>query len=263
MSKLLFEKIEEYTKNDVVVAFSGGVDSSLLLKLACDSAHKNGTTVYAVTVQTMLHPKGDLKIAEHVAREAGARHQILKIDELRETGIERNPIDRCYRCKKGIFQKIREFAEGHGITVILEGTNEDDLHQYRPGIRALGELGIISPLAECGLHKKEIRALASELGISVAERAASPCLATRLPYGAEITYELLRKIDAGETFIRELGFYNVRLRVHGDVVRIEVDQEEILRLIKERDQIIRYLKQLGFVYVTVDLEGFRSGSMDV
>lgn len=260
---LLADKIRTYTKQDVIIAFSGGADSSLLLKLACDAARANGTQVYAVTVQTMLHPKSDLAVAGRVAKETGAVHKILKIDELRETGIEKNPTDRCYRCKKGIFLKVQQLANELGIGVILEGTNEDDLHQYRPGIRALQELGIISPLAECGITKKEIRQLAKELGISVAERPASPCLATRLPYGTRITYDILEKIEAGEVYIRSLGCYNVRLRVHGETARIEVDSGDMIKLVEQREAVVRYLKTLGFVYCTVDLEGFRSGSMDI
>lgn len=261
--KLLEDRIDEYAKEDVIVAFSGGADSSLLLKLACDAARQNETKVYAVTVQTMLHPKSDLAAAGRVAKETGAVHKILKIDELRETGIEKNPADRCYRCKKGIFLKIRQLAKELGVSVILEGTNEDDLHQYRPGIRALKELEIISPLAECGINKAEIRQLAKDLGLSVAERPASPCLATRLPYGTRITYDILEKIEAGEDYIRSLGCYNVRLRVHGDTVRIEVDSKDILKLVEQRESVTRYIKNLGFLYCTVDLEGFRSGSMDI
>lgn len=262
MNKLLIEKMREYTEQDIAVAFSGGADSALLLHLACEYARENGTMVYAVTAKTRLHPAGDLKIAAKVAEEAGAVHKIIEIDELKETGIENNPIDRCYRCKKGIFQKICAFAEAHGITVILDGTNADDLNEYRPGIRALRELGIISPLAECNLGKREIRELAEEYGISVAKRPASPCLATRLPYGEKITYEVLRRIDAGESYLRSKGFYNVRLRVHGDIARIEVDPEDITKLVNMRTEIIAYLKEQGFLYVTADLEGFRSGSMD-
>lgn len=261
--ELLKDSIRQYTKENVMVAFSGGVDSSLLLKLACDSAEANGTKVYAVTVKTMLHPVSDLEAASQVAAETGAIHQVIEIDELLETGIEHNPADRCYRCKKGIFNKIREQAAELGVPYILEGTNEDDLHQYRPGIRALKELGIISPLADNGLIKAEIRAIAAKLGISAANRPASPCLATRLPYGAHLTYELLSRIEAGEAYLRGAGYYNVRLRVHGDIARIEVDDQDIEKITGQRKEIISHMKELGFSYVTVDLEGFRSGSMDM
>lgn len=261
--ELLKKRIDEYTKEHVMLAFSGGVDSGLLLRLLCDSAGTRGTNVYAVTVKTTLHPKGDIDIARKVAAETGAIHQVIEIDELEETKIEHNPTDRCYRCKKGIFQKIKSRAEELGIQYIIEGTNEDDLHEYRPGIKALKELGIISPLADLKVTKKEVRSMASALSISVAERPVSPCLATRLPYGAHITYELLSRIEAGEAALREAGYYNVRLRVHGDILRIEVDSKDIERLVKQRKEITERMKKLGFLYITVDLEGFRSGSMDI
>lgn len=282
-------------KGNIIVAFSGGVDSALLLKLACEagglvlqntkelacekncipeeSAHKkeignagtNHRLVYAVTVETKLHPAGDTEAAVRLAKEFGAVHKMLKLDELKEAGIENNPVNRCYLCKKSIFSKIKELAETLNVNCILEGTNEDDLHQYRPGIKALQELGIISPLAECGLTKAEIRIFAERHGISVANKPSMPCLATRLPYGAEIHYELLQKIDEGERYLRGLGFYNVRLRVYdvtGGLVRIEVDEQDLEKLLFCRKEIVQKIKRLGFTYVTVDLEGFRTGSMD-
>lgn len=255
--------LDRWAREDIAVAFSGGVDSSLLLRLACDAAKEYGTKVYAVTVVTKLHPGSDLKTAERVAQEMGAAHQVLETDELEEAGIEDNPPDRCYRCKRSIFRKIKSRAEMLGVRYILEGTNEDDLHEYRPGIQALRELEIISPLAECGITKEEVRALAAARGVSVAERPASPCLATRLPYGTHITCDKLRMIEEGEALIREMGFYNVRLRLHGDIARIEVDEEDIPRLVRCGKEITEQLKKLGFTYITVDLEGFRSGSMDI
>ncbi len=254
-------------KGSIIVAFSGGVDSALLVKLACEAAKEssNASPVYAVTVRTKLHPAGDLETAARLADEMGAIHKILQIDELSETGIENNPVNRCYLCKKGIFQKIIELAQKLGAGFVLEGTNADDLHEYRPGLKALKELGIISPLAACGLTKAEIRQLAEQLGISVANRPSSPCLATRLPYGTAISYGLLQRIDEGENYLRGLGFYNVRLRVYdaaGGLVRIEVDVEDLPKVISYRKEIAERIKKLGFTYVTLDLEGFRSGSMD-
>ena len=290
-------KMRRYTAEGAVVAFSGGVDSALLLKLACMAAGAD-KRVYAVTVQTKLHPSGDLEAAKRSAVEAGAIHKVLQIDELAESGIEDNPLDRCYLCKREIFRKIKSLAEELGIGCVLEGTNADDLHQYRPGIGALRELQIISPLCECDMTKAEIRELAEYLGISAANRPSSPCLATRLPYGTRISYELLEKIDEGERYLHELGFYNVRLRVHelpplpdsgrmdgsgigtgkkpvhtggketgkgeqGELLaRIEVDREDIPKLLDRREEIVEMIKKLGFERVTADLEGFRSGSMD-
>lgn len=259
----LNDMMETLTKENIMIAFSGGVDSSLLLQMACLYAKQNMTLVYAVTVSTKLHPHGDVEIARRVAEETGAIHKVIEIDELQETGIENNPKNRCYLCKKGIFTKITELAKELGVHVILEGTNEDDLHVYRPGIQALKELGIKSPLAECGITKAQIREMAKEKGISVANRPSMPCLATRLPYGDAISYELLAQIDKGEQYLRSFGFYNVRLRVHGTITRIEVDQKDIPDLLEHREEIITELKKLGFIYITVDLEGFRSGSMDL
>lgn len=146
--------------------------------------------------------------------------------------------------------------------MIMDGTNEDDLHVYRPGLRALKELGIISPLAEEKVTKAEVRELAEEYGLSVASKPAMPCLATRFPYGTDLTYEKLEKVEKGEAFIRKLGLYNLRLRVHGGIARVEVDEQEIAKILQHREEIVRYLRQLGYSYITLDLEGFRSGSMD-
>lgn len=280
----LQKKMEGYVSKGVVIAFSGGVDSALLLKMACIVAekmaketsfpfalsHGGKNAVYAVTVQTKLHPIGELETAKLTAAEFGAMHKVLQIDELEESDIKTNPVNRCYLCKRSIFRKIKELAEELGAECILEGTNEDDLHQYRPGILALKELQIISPLAESGLTKAEIRKLAEYLGVSAAKRPSMPCLTTRFPYGTMLSYELLARVDEGERYLRELGFYNVRLRAHqltgivGEewLARIEVDREDIPKLIDCRAELTGKIKELGFSRVTVDLEGFRSGSMD-
>lgn len=290
--RALREKVSGCAPGGIAVAFSGGVDSALLLKLACMASGEEGT-VYAVTVQTKLHPAGDLEAAERTAAEFGAVHRVLQMDELAGSGLENNPVDRCYRCKRGIFLKIKELAGELGAECVVEGTNADDLLQYRPGIRAIRELGIRSPLAECGLTKTEIRRLAEHLGISAAKRPSAPCLATRLPYGTRIDYGLLARIDEGEQYLRGLGFYNVRLRVHelaepvsrkaeeqdskeeaGDdpekkvsgqrwLARIEVDPADLGKLLESGEELVEKIKALGFARVTADLEGFRSGSMDV
>lgn len=255
--------MEEYGRQDVCLAFSGGVDSSLLLKLAADSAAAHGTTVYAVTFDSRLHPACDLENAKKVAAELGGVHVVVTVDELEMEEIRSNPPDRCYLCKKQLFGKLLEFAAEKQISLTMEGTNEDDLHVYRPGIRAVRELGVKSPLAEAGLTKAEVKALAAEYGISAASRPSTPCMATRLPYGAELSYEVLKQIEEGEAVLRELIGGNVRLRLHGDVARIETDGENLEKAVALRSQLISRLKALGFVYITLDLEGFRSGSMDV
>ncbi len=261
--KALLSHIKDLMSEDCLLAFSGGVDSSLLLKLCCDAAGSTGRKVYAVTFHTKLHPQGDLKIARKVAQETGASHLVLYIDELEEAGIRFNPVDRCYLCKKSLFQKLVRKAEELNIRTIIDGTNEDDLHVYRPGIRALKELGISSPLAMLGINKKEVRKLAAEYGLSVADRPGAPCMATRFPYGTELNYDLIGKVEKGEDFLRELGFYNVRLRVHGNIARIETDECSMPDLLGKKGIVIPELKKYGFDYITMDLDGFRSGSMDI
>lgn len=260
--KKLKEILREYTKSHVCLAFSGGTDSSLLLRMTADAAKENKTKVYAVTFNTVLHPSCDLEIAGKVAEEVGVEHEVLFIDELADPAICRNPVNRCYLCKKMLFEKLCAFAEKTGAPVIMEGTNEDDLHVYRPGLQAVKELGVKSPLAEAGLTKEEVRLLARNLGISVADRPASPCLATRLPYGAALETGLLRRIEAGEQYLNTLGFSAVRLRIHGDIARIEVPAKDFPSILTQYTEIVSHLKKLGFLYVTLDLQGFRSGSMD-
>lgn len=254
--------MNQNASQDVIVAFSGGVDSSLILKLAVTAAREKGTKVYAVTFQTRLHPMGELDHTARVAKEAGAEHMIIESDELSYAGIANNPEDRCYRCKKYLFSQLLQLAGELGTTIIYEGSNEDDMNVYRPGFKAVKELGVISPLASAGMTKKEIRAMAAELGLSVADRPSAPCLATRFPYGTPIDYGLLAKADEAEQYIRSLGGQNIRLRIHGDIVRLEVDVEDFSIVLNNREEIIQKLKAAGFIYITLDLEGFRSGSMD-
>ncbi|WP_312648272.1 ATP-dependent sacrificial sulfur transferase LarE [Aminipila sp.] len=255
--------MDEYADRDVMVAFSGGVDSSLLLKMACDSANKKGNKVYAVTLHTMLHPLKELENAQKVAKEVGAIHYIIQVNELQNAGILQNPPDRCYRCKKYLFEEVRKKAYELHVDTIMDGTNEDDLHVYRPGIRAIQELGIVSPLAKSGVTKGEVRQFAAEYGISASDRPSAPCLATRFPYGTVLSHEKMNMVEKGELFIKSLGIYNIRLRVHSDIVRIEVDAQDMNKILTHREEIITYLKTLGYVYITIDLEGFRSGSMDI
>lgn len=262
--KALLAQMEQLAGHDICLAFSGGVDSSLLLKLAVDAAAAHGTNVYAVTFQTRLHPPCDLETATRVAKEVGAIHEVMYVDELEQEAIRRNPENRCYLCKHHLFGKLLEFAHDHGITQVLDGTNEDDLHVYRPGLKALREYGVISPLAACHVTKPEVKALAAEYGVSVAHRPSTPCMATRLPYGAEINYDVLDRIAEGEAWLHGLfgAEENLRLRVHGDIVRLEIAPARMMEVLEKREEITEYLKKLGFLYLTLDLEGFRSGSMD-
>lgn len=261
--EMLQARMRELVSEDICLAFSGGVDSSLLLKVAADAAAETGKKVYAVTFDSRLHPSCDLRIARQVAGELGGIHQVMEVDELEQEEIRMNPVNRCYLCKRHLFMTLKKLAGEKGIRRILDGTNEDDMHVYRPGIRALKELGIISPLAELHITKEAVKGMASEYGISVASRPSTPCMATRLPYNTRIDYDVLDRIAQGEAYLRDALPGNVRLRLHGGIARLEVDNEAFARLLDRRADVVRRLKGLGFTYVTLDLEGFRSGSMDV
>lgn len=265
MGKLeqLKDYISSLIEDGVCVAFSGGVDSSLILKIACDEAKRKGCSVYAVTFDTRLHPTSDMKMAKEIAEEMGAIYKVIQIDEFSDPEIYYNPYDRCYRCKKLLFNSLRSFAEANSLNYIVDGTNYDDLSEYRPGIRALSELNIKSPLAELSIEKKEVRKMAGDLNIKSSNRPSAPCLATRLPYGAKLDWEVLKKIELGEEHLKSMGFEIIRLRLHGEVLRIETDKKFLMQILERRDEIIKYLKSLGFVYITMDMEGFRSGSMDL
>lgn len=259
----LKKQMEAYGKEDVCVAFSGGVDSSLLLVMACEAAKKTGKKVYAITMDTVLHPKADLAIAKKVLSGTQAEHHVVTLNELTIPEIQNNPFNRCYLCKKELFRSIQEFARKKNVSIIMEGTNEDDLHVYRPGIQAIRELGIKSPLAWCGMTKADVRALASAYGIPVANRPSAPCLATRLPYGTRIDFNLLKRIEKAEEKMKQLVTGNVRIRVHGDILRLETDVQAMPMLLEKREKVISCLKEVGCPYITLDLDGFRSGSMDI
>lgn len=259
----LENEIYNLVEGGMCIAFSGGVDSSLILKIACEAGKKQNKNVHAVTLETKLHPISDVTVSSKVAGEMGAIHNIIEINEFENKEILNNPVDRCYQCKKSLFVILLDFAKQNNLKYVVDGTNADDLNAYRPGIKALNELGVISPLAKLGISKSEVREMAEKLNISVASRPSAPCMATRLPYNTEINFELLENIEKGEEFIKSLGFQVVRLRVHNEIVRIEVEKNNLSMLIEKGEEIINYLKNLGFIYITLDLEGFRSGSMDV
>ena len=266
-NKQNLDKLKQVMENNIsdgiCIAFSGGVDSSLLLKIACDTGTKMNHSVLAVTFETKLHPHGDLDEAKALAESFGAVHKVIAVDEFADPEIMFNPVDRCYRCKNLLFKTLIDTARKEGYHYLMDGSNYDDLNAYRPGMKALKELGIHSPLLELKITKKEIRSLSSGLGIITSNKPSAPCLATRLPYGAVLDFDLLERIDLGEKFIKNLGFYNVRLRAHKDIIRIEIDKEDFLRFMECREAVLHHLKELGFLYITLDLEGFRSGSMDI
>lgn len=258
--KLYFEK---NAKKGICIAYSGGVDSTLLLKSAVEAASSQECRVLAVILETKLHPHSDIMLAMTRAKELHAIPVVIPIDEFQEPEIMNNPIDRCYLCKRLLFSKLKEFAVKKGCVFVCDGTNKDDAKEYRPGMKALKELDIHSPLLELGITKAEVRSISAALGLSTAAVPSTPCLATRLPYNTRLDVVLLRRIHAGEEWLRSLGFYNVRLRFHEPVLRIEIDCSDFKLLLDHREKIIKKMKTLGFVYITLDLEGFRSGSMDV
>lgn len=257
--------LEQFTSKGVGLAFSGGVDSSLILAVLAQMREQNNFKLTALTMNSVLQSKVETSEAERLAAEYGVEHKIFKFNPLEIIQVKNNRIDRCYWCKHGIFSRFVEYASKHGLQYILDGTNADDLNIYRPGRKAIRELGIISPLAEMGINKKQIRQLADELNLSVATKPAAPCLATRFEYGTFLTAEKLQRIYEGEelvkSFLPELS--NIRLRQHDNIARIEIPIDYIPEFAKFHQQITKALKSLGFDYVTLDLEGFRSGSMDV
>ena len=241
------------------VAFSSGVDSTFLLRVAHEEL---GDRVVAVTIRSCSFPKRELDEATAFCRAEGVSHEIVDSDELNVAGFVENPPDRCYHCKKAIFGKIIELAQANGLTAVLEGSNIDDDGDYRPGRRAIRELGVRSPLHDAGLTKVEIRELSKKMGLPTADKPSFACLASRFPYGEEITVDRLARVERAERFLLDLGFGQVRVRSHGDLARIELCAADIPKAIAQRKKIHDSLKSFGFGYVALDLQGYRTGSLN-
>ncbi len=245
----------------LLVAYSGGLDSSFLLWAA---SMVLGQRVVAVTAVSELHAHEEYEGAREYAGLLGVRHLVIETSELDDHRFAANPPERCYICKKGLCERLLELARRHELRWVADGTHSDDSADYRPGERALRELGIRSPLREAGLAKGEIRLLARDNGVPSWNKPAQPCLATRFPYGTPITRDNLEKVRRAERILQRLGFSRCRVRFHGTIARIEVPPDEFHHLIETpaADAVVREIKALGFHYVTLDLQGYRSGSMD-
>lgn len=264
LEKSKIDSLKDYIKNlgNVVVAYSGGVDSNLLLKVAKDTL---GDNVIAVTVHAPVHSDREIKEAIEYTKKYGVKHIVLKIDDLELEELVENGSQRCYYCKKYIFTQIKQIARENNIENVVDGTNLDDLGDYRPGLKALEELSIISPLKECGFSKSEIRDFSYDLKLETYNKPAFACLASRVPYGTKITVEKLRAIEESENYLIELGFKQFRVRMHDEIARVEVDKKEIEKFFvgNTMEKVDNRLKELGFNYVTLDMSGYKMGSMNV
>jgi uncharacterized protein len=245
----------------VVVAYSGGVDSTLLVAAAVDVL---GDGVLAVTAHSATYPRSEAADASRIVSSLGARHRVIETKELSDPRFSSNPPDRCYHCKSELFSRLLDVAREEGLEAVLEGSNADDRGDHRPGLRAVAELGIRSPYIEADLGKDDIRAIARELGLPNWNKPAMACLASRIPYGERITAGRLGRVERAEEALRGLDLLQVRVRDHGTVARIEVGPPDIERLLDAglRERVIAALKRAGYAYVALDLEGYRTGAMN-
>ena len=245
----------------VAIAYSGGVDSNFLLKVAKDTL---GDKVIAVTLHAMMHSDREIEEAINYAKEFQVNHIVVNIDNFKVEKFIENNIDRCYHCKREVFNTVKEVAKKHNIKYVLDGTNLDDLGDFRPGLKALEELSIISPLKESKLTKEDIRILSKKMNLNTYNKPAFACLATRIPYGTKITKDLLKKIEKSEEYLVSIGFKQFRVRAHNDIARIEVGKNEIHKFFNKDllNKTDKKLKEIGFKYVTLDMAGYEMGSMN-
>lgn len=247
--------------DSLLVAFSGGADSAYLAWAAHQAL---GERALAITALSASFSEHDRRESERFAAATGIRHEIIRTEEFANPLYVANNADRCYHCKDELFDKMEAFARTRNFSVIAYGINADDTHEFRPGHRAAAQHKVLAPLLDAGLRKNEIRELSRLACLSTWDRPAAACLSSRVAYGTAVTPELLARIEAGETFLRKLGFRQFRLRVHGELARIEIAREELDRALNVElvQQISAHLKGLGFIYVTLDLEGYRTGSLN-
>jgi pyridinium-3,5-biscarboxylic acid mononucleotide sulfurtransferase len=245
----------------LAIAFSGGVDSTFLLKVAHDVL---GDTAIAVTARSSTYPEREYREAVDFVNKIGVKQVVIVSEELDIEGFSSNPVNRCYFCKKELFTKVLDIAREQGIRYVADGSNVDDLGDYRPGMAATKELNVVSPLKQAGMTKEDIRILSKEMGLPTWDKQAFACLSSRFPYGQEITREKLEMVDKAEQMLMDLGFRQLRVRHHGDIARIEVSAAERVKFFDEQlmDKIYDEFKKIGFKYVALDLKGYRTGSMN-
>ena len=242
-----------------VIAFSGGVDSTLLAMIAGEALEKR---VLLVTASSSTYPLSELEEAAALAKTLGLPHRIIESEETDIKGFSDNPPDRCYFCKRELFSKITALAKQEGYAVVFDGSNADDLKDYRPGRKALAESGVVSPLCEAGLTKDDIRAASRALGLPTADKPSYACLASRFPYGETITREKLSRVGSAEAALRQLGFRQFRVRSHQECARVEVAAAELAAAWEKRAAISKACREAGFIYVAVDVNGYRTGAMN-
>ena len=245
-----------------LVAYSGGVDSTFILAAAQETLGKKN--ILAVTAISETYTKSELKDAKQYARLLKIRHEIVKTEEINNSNFVNNPPERCFYCKSELFQKLSVIAKQHGLKNIIDGSNIDDLSDFRPGAKAKAKFGVRSPLQEAGLDKEDIRNLSKDMKLPTWDKPSCACLASRFPYGQKITIQQLKMIDSAESYLKKMGFKTLRVRSHGEIARIEIGKDELFRIFKGdiMNNIAQKLKKLGYIYVTLDMEGFRSGSMN-